>query len=164
VKSVTGSGKWPIATGSFPVWSRNGRELFWEVPQPNPDLMVATVRRAIRSLPRNLGCGRANSASGDRLASSIFPTVSAVESFRFFAGLSGEETAASRWRRRPKICGISSRELVVRQPARCGFVRVLPECPAGLESALLRSAKDCAIDSRSVTVQNAATTRLMRVE
>jgi len=40
VKSVTGSGKWPIATGSFPVWSRNGRELFWEVPQPNPSLMV----------------------------------------------------------------------------------------------------------------------------
>jgi hypothetical protein len=41
VKSVTGSGKWSIASGSFPIWSRNGHELFWQGPLPNSSLMVA---------------------------------------------------------------------------------------------------------------------------
>ena len=45
VKSVSGSGKWPIAPGSLPVWSRSSRELFWQGPRPNSersaDLMVA---------------------------------------------------------------------------------------------------------------------------
>ena len=26
------------------IWSRNGRELFWQSPQPNPNLMVASYR------------------------------------------------------------------------------------------------------------------------
>jgi Tol biopolymer transport system component len=41
VKSVTGAGKWPIATGSLPVWSRSSRELFWQGPRPDSNLMVA---------------------------------------------------------------------------------------------------------------------------
>jgi dipeptidyl aminopeptidase/acylaminoacyl peptidase len=41
VKSVSGSGKWPIAAGGFSVWSRNGRELFWQDPFPDTNLMVA---------------------------------------------------------------------------------------------------------------------------
>src|SRR5262249_48658968 len=42
VRSVTGAGKWPIALGTFPLWSRNGRQLFWQDPYPATNLMVAS--------------------------------------------------------------------------------------------------------------------------
>jgi len=42
VKPVASAGKWPIAPGTFPVWSRNGHELYWQGPPPGFNLMVAT--------------------------------------------------------------------------------------------------------------------------